>query len=418
MSTIDSYKQVLFNDGEGLVHTDLNNLQRYLEAKIWGQIIHNQMGITQISSTLRDPQMGGQDGTNHSTALAYTLNPGSAFLRQGSANNKVQIAPGTLLQKLGTLDGGDTTEIVSYTFAGSEEWTITNGDATNCRVDLLQMQLTYVNWDQESRDIQDGSTHIVTSQIVNKQQRTQCTLSVKSGTPAASPRVPDPDPGCVAVGFVLVQNGYGAANPLIFTGDTGTGLFQAVVYDCRMPVSVKAYTVDPKMFHNGAAWTIDATTNDFWTPSSGTNSIYVPAAYSGIGRLVAIEVCHQDAVSAPLSGLSLGFSAGPTASYSTSNSFSPVNSSTSNMLRDVVHWFTFEQNHAPALGPTILASNVNKIGVPIWGNGRRCPMEQIRTASNPTDQTLSRLTMKVTNTTFSAGAAKLGQVTFYFAEGL
>ena len=136
----DPYTTFNWQDGMEVNVDVLNNGQRFVRAMHFDQVLQSMLGA--VSNTATRPEFGGDDGGDASTLWAYCVSPGRAFLRQGSANNKIQIAPGTLLQKIATSDGNDAT-LVPFTFAGTEEFTLTNGDATNPRVDLLQMKLEY-----------------------------------------------------------------------------------------------------------------------------------------------------------------------------------------------------------------------------------------------------------------------------------
>jgi hypothetical protein len=407
----DLFEQVYFSDGEGITHGDLNDMQRALEAKIWDQIIHEQIGSVDIASAARDPQFGGQDGANHPVSRCYCLNPGAAYLRQGSSNHKIQLAPGTLLQKIAAQDGADP-KLLAYTFVGTEEWTLTNGDATNPRVDLLQMKLEYITDTLELRDFEDATTRAVTTSNTAKRRRVQCTLSVKAGTAGASPTIPEPDAGYVPVGSVMVGNGWTTAGAAPIFGEDTAALNNVVVHDQRMPISIRAYRVDPSQFKLVTDWALN-NNNSSVGASSGTNLLYVPCPQVGNGRLVAVGVTHSDAI-ADLTGITLGKSSGLTsASYATRNTVS--NPVTGLVVTDSVEmFFTFEAAHLPSAGPTIVQSATTKIGVPLWTNGRRSPHEKTRlVAANavPADH----LVLRVTN---SAQNSVLGPVTFYVAEGI
>ncbi len=207
MTILDNFSRVLFNDGEELTYGDLINQQksgrRYQMDQLLATLTSN-LG----SGVAYDPEFAGQLGLQRRSPVpgpyAIALDPGGAYLRQGSANNKVQIAPGTLLQyvqgvaplfattlyapgdqaassgnlyqcTIGGTTATDTltgtgaaivngtatftyldlqeSQILSFTFDGSTaaEFTITNGNISNPRVDLLQMSLSLVDGDSTSR---------------------------------------------------------------------------------------------------------------------------------------------------------------------------------------------------------------------------------------------------------------------------
>jgi len=357
-----------------------------------------------VSNTATRPEFGGDDGGDASTLWAYCVSPGRAFLRQGSANNKIQIAPGTLLQKIATSDGNDAT-IVPFTFAGTEEFTLTNGDATNPRVDLLQMKLEYVTDTTLALDLQDAVTRALTTPTFsNTRRRVRCTLTVKSGTPAASPVIPDPDAGFVPVGTVVVgHNWVTGGNAPIFGVDTAEST-NAVVHDQRMPIRVSARGVDPVQFKLETAWAL-SNVNQFVTASSGTNKMFAICP-AGLGRLIGVDV-HTSAgsLSATLGVMQPDLSSAPSAVYKAANVYN-INTSVTldgaNYLR--CSRIFFEGSQQPVAGPTIQPSIVNAYGVPLWTSGYRVPLQP---RGEPAREALTMAVINQTNATKLAGVAFL-----------
>jgi len=153
VSTItDIYQEVLFNDGEELTFQDQNNIQRFLQTRLSDQLFSHL-----IPNDTNDPDRA-DDALGNYFASAYCLTPGGAYLKQGTANNKVKIAAGTLLQALGNVNGS-TPQFLAFTFDGTTELTIANGDATNPRVDIIEMKL---------QEIDTGSTNRLFSQSAVK----------------------------------------------------------------------------------------------------------------------------------------------------------------------------------------------------------------------------------------------------------
>lgn len=421
MST-DNFKQVYFNDGEGLVHTDLRDVQMMLESKIWDQIVHNQMGALGLAPADfgigyngNDHVFGGADGTDHHTTRAYCLNPGAAFLKQGSTNAKIAIAPGVLLQKIGTITGDDP-KCIAYTFTGAEEWTLTNGDATNPRVDLLQMKLEYVLGDSQSRDFEDATTRIVTTTSMSKKRRVQCTLLVKTGTPGASPAIPAVDAGYVPVGMVMVGNGWTTAGNAPIFGEDTVALNNAVVHDQRMPVKIRAYRCPASQFILVTGWTYAVATGMAnWT--NATNELNAVCPHTPNGRLIGVQVTFLTGVGG-LTGQTLAKrSVGPT-TIAVSSRATLANQTPSNMTSDCVSFQTFEANHSPSAGPIITASGsaFGRIGVPLWTNGRHCPVEAQRTVVSP--RGYDSLIYRVVNVAGSGSNPSVQEVIFYVAEGM
>lgn len=396
----DNFKGVLFNDGEGLTHTDFNNVQRYSLAQLYEQILERQIGG--LALTAKDAEFNGINGANAPTHLAYCINGGSAYLRQGTGNNKLQIAPGTLFQKTGNTTG-DSPTFLAYTFAGTEEVTIANGDVANPRVDLLQMKLEYEDNGSESRDFEDGTTHVITTTTPNKKHRVKCTLSVKTGTPAASPTYPDPDAGYVAVAGVVVGTNYVAAAGFTWGYDTAGAV--AVVHDQRMPLRVKAWGTSAKLYYLATAWGFGAGYGTEVTSTNATNSLLIPCTNnSRCARIVGYVTRFANSTA-----ITASFFSYPSGNAMNGMSF-PSNGGSATGY--TFPYYTFEASHTPVAGPTVQQSATNKIGAPVWTNGTRCaiPVFSVFTELN--------VWTGVRCQNMSNGAIVDGHALFYVAEGL
>lgn len=367
----DNFSRVLYNDGEGLTHGDLNDSQTFIQAHIADQLLQSLIGSVSLLAT--DPEFGGQNGTDAPSHLAYALHAGSAYLRPGTDVNKIQIAPGTLLQKVGTTDGATPT-LLAYTFDGTEEVTITAGNGANPRVDLVQMKLELIDDDSQTRDFEDATTRVITSTTPDKKKRVQCTLSVKTGTPAASPQYPDPDSGYVAVAGVVVGTSYLTSTALIFGYDTAGA--NAVVHDQRMPLNVQGYYNDAITGKGFSNWTLTSN-NMGWINDDDSNDLRFFCPKSGnTGRIVGIQFKYFGVVTG-----------GGTISLSQNIANAGGSSQSRNILTDdldssgvdvcaIFPYYAFEALHAPEAGPTVLPSSTNQIGAPLWTNGYRCAVIQ------------------------------------------
>lgn len=406
----DLYSKVLFNDGEGVDPVDFNNAQKFLMAHLQDSTLQYLIGASKAftidpTNGLYDPEYAGENGTDAETRFAYCLSPGAAYLRRGSGANVVQITAGTLIQKVGTSAGTDAT-LIPYTFNGTETWTIAAGDASNPRVDLLQMKLEYIDGNSETRDFEDAVTRAKSTTTPNKRRRVQCTLSVKQGTPAAAPFVPEPDAGFVPVGSVLVGTNYATGTNIVI-GEDSSGT-NAVLHDQRMPLRVRAHRVDPIAYKLVTAWAL-SNNNSTVTSSNATNDMYIPCP-AGLGRLVGVSIHHTVAFSSPTN--QLGRSNGIiTTSWVTRNTLGFGNSTP----EDIVTMRFFENNMAPSAGPTAQQSATTFIGVPIWSNGRRCLYERQRLATGLGSAPLDTLVMRIQS---GVTAHVLGAATFYVAEGI
>jgi len=339
------------------------------------------------NSGITQPEFGGQNGANAPTLWAYTPTPGAAYLRAGSANNKIQIAPGTLMQKVSNRDGVTVT-MVPFTFSGTEEFPAIANGATNPRVDLLQMKLAY-----------SSATSTATA-----------TLSVKQGTAAASPTIPDPDAGFVPVGMAVVGSTWTSATAPTFGADLGAGTGFLSVHDLRMPLAVRGFRVDPIQFKMETAWALSST-NQIALSSSGTNKMYVGCQINP-GRIVGIGIEVGGVASlatAPILGLmSNGLTGSPSTAFINGHTLSGGGSMVNS---PIIRYFRrdFEAHHAPSAGPVIQESATNKIGVPIWTNGYRVPQDDV------TGDFFGYAGVAFVN---QPNASQIGGVTFYVAVGL
>lgn len=154
--TTDNYTEVLFNDGEELTFQDQNNAQKFglarLVEQMWERLLPGLNKDPQFNAQSVDSELHGGSSVSKdvSSLFCYALHAGSACARAGSANAKLKIAPGTLLQKIAASDGSEPS-LLSFTFDGTTEVTFANGTGGNPRVDIVQMKLEYVEGTPTSR---------------------------------------------------------------------------------------------------------------------------------------------------------------------------------------------------------------------------------------------------------------------------
>lgn len=113
------------------------------------QVNEVRVGAT-ATQDIAEVEFASQMGTDASQSWAYALTPGGASMRKGSTNAKVLITPGTVFQKIGASAGNNLT-LLPFTFDGTLEVSIANGDVSHPRVDLIQMQLSLVPDDLQTR---------------------------------------------------------------------------------------------------------------------------------------------------------------------------------------------------------------------------------------------------------------------------
>jgi len=363
--TTDLYSRAIFSDGEGIDLTDMQSLSGTPLAVLFDQLIYELLpreAATPDLDTAFDP-------TTMPYAVALTV--AGARPTQGSANNKIKITGGTLMQAIAARDGTEP-KLLAYSFPGTDEVTIANGDPTNPRVDLVQMSLSYLNA-TSARDFQDAATRALTSTTPTTRRRVQCVLSVKQGTPAASPTYPTPDAGCVVVAGVVVGTNYAAAAGFTFDDLGGA---TAVIHDQRMPLRVRSTSTLPANYIWVDTGSEFAIVNRFIAQrmtAAFSIDIRMPCLRVGnAGRLVEVNCTYN----APTGGSS-SFLERFNASVPTTGGANPLAGanfavgSTGMSLRRTALGI-FQNLHAPVAGPTVLAA-ANGMGAPVWSNGFRGP---------------------------------------------
>lgn len=262
---------------------DLNRLNVPLEDTLGRMTIGSLAAIGDPDNPSQGPSGGP------STLWAYALTLGGACVGPGSTTTKVKITPGVLMQKI----TGSAPTFLMGKFDGTDEFTIPNGHATLDRIDMLQMRLQTAT---------AAAAGFENKRVVTK------TLSIKSGTPSATPRIPDPDAGFVPIATFYVMSTWTGQNQ---AGETGVSFSSpsCILTDQRMPLRVRPYTA--KAFSGGL---YDAA---IWVPSGGhfgrtlkcnTNTsdsqkkLIIPCPITR-GRLVGVAISSQNAPAAAFSAV-------------------------------------------------------------------------------------------------------------------
>jgi hypothetical protein len=355
----DVYKTVNYSDGEGLTHGDLNNQTRFLAAQLQDQILGNIL-----------PNMDGTGENelvkaNAATLYAYCLDVGGALPIQGSGNNKLKISPGTLFQKIANVNGNAPT-LLAYSFDGSLEFTIAAGGGVNPRVDMIQMKLEYETGDLQSRDFEDAGTGVVTTENLPKQYRVKATVSLKTGTAAASPAYPAPDSGYVPICCVVVNASYTAANPLLIRDQSDDN---ATIHDLRLPVRSQVYTALPStaMYNHGGEWS-EGQVGISANSADGTDVLRIPCPVQKCRLLTA--KCHFVTDTVPPTLARLGYHyAGALNNFGSLRFWDDLVAASSGGVS--LHRMDNTSGDNISIGPTIDESAADYF-VPIWGNGARC----------------------------------------------
>lgn len=281
----DLFSQVLYSDGEGLVFGDLNNMARYNDARLNDMIFAR---LTGALGTDQDPNLASENAEPPLTLLAYVLDAGECHLKQGTTGTRLGLSMGTIFQKVTASVTGTDAAFLSYHVGASDvDLTITAGDATNPRIDILQMKLEYVDGSAETRDIEDATTRVVTQVSRNKKRRVQATFSMKNGTAGATPTYPAPDTGYCVVGAIRV--------PATWT--TGVNpdpnvTASAIIRQIAIPLRVEKHTVMPCDFDynsgSGSGWSLNSAGE---AESAGATDLIVWAPTGSEGkRIVGVEI--------------------------------------------------------------------------------------------------------------------------------
>lgn len=230
--------------------------------------------------------------------------------------------------------------------------------------------------DVPSTHLAGGLDSVVTPVSSNKAHRVKCTITVKQGTPAASPRYPVPDAGFVLLAGVVVGTNYVAAGPFISKDTAGA---VAVLHDQRMPMRIRAYGV-------GATDYIFTDEGDIVL----TNRMYANRVATTGSREVIIPLncgpAHGRLVKVATVVLGNGITSRLTRYNQVDNTTLDLNDaqlSGNSGIRQFIQTapFQFQDHHTPVAGPTVLLSTTQGIGPPIWTSGCRAPMEITNTNS-------------------------------------
>lgn len=198
-------KEVLFNDGEGLDHADLNDLQRYARALVAD-------GILAQHARLGDVGHGGASAS-HLFAIG---NAGAPYAGAGTA--EALFRPGTVFQRLaGNFTGDDPQTLIYYLDQDEPTQAHPAAAAGMERWDLYSIALAQEDADpadQVSRDIKDAITGALSTTSMGKVRKVAATIALTQGTEVASGAVEPALPaGHLKLAAFRVYDGMGAFDP-------------------------------------------------------------------------------------------------------------------------------------------------------------------------------------------------------------
>jgi hypothetical protein len=127
---------------------------------------------------------------------------------------------GLITQKLSTnVVDGDTPDQLSYWLDADELLTtLATGDATNPRIDLIELQLGVTDV-TETRDISDASGFITSTAGIVTRKRITVTKNVVQGTPGAAPALPATTTGYMPWAYVWVPANHNAVFDQLMVSD-------------------------------------------------------------------------------------------------------------------------------------------------------------------------------------------------------
>lgn len=265
-------KRVLFDpDGEAIDLTDSNNMQLFAAAQLLEGIMlataTNALDEPTVPNTALDLEAGDlihDLGIDVTTDVVFAPVPSAGYVRANGVANQVVTVSGPLITVIAEPFNGDGESVAPFRLNGVQTLTTSVGHATLVRVDLVEIQITFVDSDPEARHFEDATTRAPSSQTPDKVRRTQCEIQIKEGTPGAG--MPAPTVGFRALAAIVVPALHNAAHSADNVHDLRWPLGKVVAYDVPFNQMIKL---------GGAPWTENA-----------TNGLVAAAGGSGVGDKV------------------------------------------------------------------------------------------------------------------------------------
>jgi hypothetical protein len=188
---------VLFNNGEGLDYTDLNNIGEHLSHRIEDKLLYTGPNQAFISTT------SFEDGWNDGSILQ-----GRCFSFGGLAGGFVvtgattfRLLPGIIGQwKSSGAIAENVNNFLTYQVDKNEYTGSITLPVTLTRYDTIQFKVDSVNGSSESRDFKDATTGALTTSVINKKKNRVATFNIKTGTEGGG--IPTVDAGYTMLGVI------------------------------------------------------------------------------------------------------------------------------------------------------------------------------------------------------------------------
>lgn len=270
-------KETLYNDGESLDYTDLNEMQRFMRSQLFDSVL----GSMAWNNT------AWEHSTYPDVSQIYALRAGGEAYYAGSGGVSIAVNPGllaiaTVASWGGVLSGsGDDVNLISAYYEGGL-FTFGANATGNPRWDILQATIANVEGGAETRDF-STTGGVLSSQSLNKTRTATITVSVKAGTAAASPVEPTPDAGYVKLAAIRLNDGYagGTARP-------------DDLRDYRIPLGASAEKVIGRNMARTGTWADTGTTPiGIIVPASVQSAYAVPVQSSVNRRLMRVGLARE-----------------------------------------------------------------------------------------------------------------------------
>jgi hypothetical protein len=220
-------REILFNDGEGLTHGDLNSMQRHLHATIFDGI----MAGWAIQDDI--------DATGPSIDNMYCLGNGGAPYAADTGLTIKNLRGMVLQRTAATVPIGTDPQFLSYYLEDDEYSSTLPAVTTDPRWDIVCIKLEQESADaadQELRDFEDALTRELTTSNVIKKRKVKATIQVVPGTEDVSPVEPATPSGFVKIAAFQVRFGETEFDP------------KQDIRDYRVPVGFREDHIVPKNF--------------------------------------------------------------------------------------------------------------------------------------------------------------------------
>lgn len=175
-------RRVLFNDGEGLVHSDLNQIgveqaNMVLDRKLYANMVLMQAGLDG-----GDNYNTQWDNANFVENMAFCGGGLSGRVNATKNSSNWNMSPGMMYQYVGAgkpIAGGN--RCLEFQIDNSEISGTVTPPGSGTRWDRLEMKLEAVAGVSQTRDFEDATTRAKTTTTFDKRTQTEATFQIRQG---------------------------------------------------------------------------------------------------------------------------------------------------------------------------------------------------------------------------------------------